>query len=123
MNDEVIKPHKASRWVVAGIVLIALLLLGSIFLSPLNRVKNPDQIYSCITVLRTIDGAAHQFALEHNLTNGSPINFPSDLTPYLRVKSDGTFERPCPAGGTYSIKEIGDVPTCSIGGPGHTLLK
>jgi hypothetical protein len=77
---------------------------------------------TCINNIRMIDAAANQFALEHNLTNGNHINFPNDITPYL-----GRAYRKipqCPLGGVYSLKQIGDVPTCSLGtnvSPTHSL--
>ena len=69
---------------------------------------------ACINNLRQIDAAANQFALEHNLTNGDAICFPDDLTNYLKLNSAGKIP-PCPSGGIYSIKKVGDVPTCSLG--------
>jgi len=78
---------------------------------------------ACINNLRQIDAAANQFALEHNLTNGDRINFPSDLTPYLKL--DKNYNIPsCSYGGTYSLKKVGDPPTCSLGAtvtPAHVL--
>jgi len=83
--------------------------------------NNPG--YACINNLRQIDAAAQQFALEHNLTNGTPINFPSDLTPYIKLNSDGKMF-PCPQGGVYHITKVGEKPTCSLGNtvtPAHVL--
>ena len=77
----------------------------------------------CINNLRQIDAAANQFALEHNLTNGSPINFTNDLTPYIKLNSAGKI-RSCPNGGLYQISKVGDKPTCSLGTtvtPAHVL--
>jgi len=77
----------------------------------------------CINNLRQIDTAANQFSQEHHLTNGAPINFPNDLTPYIKLNSAGKI-RGCPQGGIYSIKKVGDSPTCSIGTtvtPAHVL--
>ena len=77
---------------------------------------------ACINNLRIIDAASQQFALEHNLTNGARINFPNDIAPYLgRANSKIPL---CPLGGVYSLKQIGDVPTCSLGtnvSPTHSL--
>src|SRR4029077_8755125 len=78
---------------------------------------------SCINNLRQIDAAANQFALEHNSRTGDPINFPSDLTPYIKLNSVGKISS-CPQGGIYSIKRVGDTPTCSLGttvSPAHVL--
>ncbi len=46
------------------------------------RVSNGNP---CIRMLRQIDAAANQFALEKNLKTGDPINFPNDLTPYIKL--------------------------------------
>jgi competence protein ComGC len=75
----------------------------------------------CINNLLQIDAAAQEFALEKGKTNGETINYPDDLTPY--INSQGQIP-PCPKGGVYSIKKVGDVPTCSLGTtvtPAHVL--
>src|ERR1700690_715672 len=68
---------------------------------------------ACINNLRQIDGAAQEFALEKGKTNGASINYPDDLTPYIKLDKDGKIP-PCPSGGIYSIKKVGDKPTCSL---------
>ncbi len=77
---------------------------------------------ACINNLRQIDAAANQFALEHQLTNGDKINFPNDLTPYIKLNSAGKIPA-CPQGGNYSIKKVGDNPTCTLSTltPAHAL--
>lgn len=77
----------------------------------------------CINNLSQIDAAAKQFALEHNLTNGETINYPNDLTPYIRTNKQGLLP-PCPKGGVYHISKVGENPTCSLGTtatPPHVL--
>jgi len=76
----------------------------------------------CINNLRQIDAAANQFAREHQLANGDKINFPNDLTPYIKLNKDGKIP-PCPSGGVYHIGRVGKIPTCSLGStvtPAHT---
>jgi competence protein ComGC len=68
----------------------------------------------CVNNLRQIDAAANQFALENRKKNGDSINFPNDLTPYIKLNSEGKIAS-CPWGGVYSIKRVGDKPTCSLG--------
>jgi hypothetical protein len=77
---------------------------------------------ACINNLRQIDAAANQFALENHLTNGSPINFPSDLTPYIKLNKDWKIPS-CPQGGVYQLTKVGEKPTCSLGktDPAHVL--
>ncbi len=78
---------------------------------------------TCINNLRQIDGAAQEFALEKGKTNGEAINFPNDLTPYIKLDKNGKVPS-CPQGGVYSIKRVGDIPTCSLSNtvtPAHVL--
>ena len=39
----------------------------------------------CINNLRQIDAATQEFALEKGETNGEAINYPNDLTPYIKL--------------------------------------
>lgn len=78
---------------------------------------------ACINRLREIGAAANQFALEHHKAIGDAINFPDDLTPYIKLTHEGKI-RPCPQGGTYHMDKVGDRPTCSLGStvtPPHVL--
>jgi len=59
---------------------------------------------ACPNNLRQIAAAAEEFALEHHLTNGAPINFPDDLTPYVKLNSAGKIPG-CPAGGRLFHQE------------------
>ena len=91
---------------------------------PTNRVgSHTSPANACINNLRQIDAAANQFALENHLTNGDAINFPNDLTPYIKLNVNGSIPN-CPQGGIYSLKKIGDIPICSLGTtvtPAHVL--
>ena len=92
-------------------------------LSNIRQAKAVSQANACINNLRQIDAAAQQWALEKGKTTGSPINFPSDLTPYIKLTADGKIPS-CPAGGIYTINRVGDIPTCSFGTtviPNHVL--
>jgi hypothetical protein len=72
---------------------------------------------TCINILRQIDAAKQQWALEFNKT-ADAIPTEQDLTPYLKLDASGNFPR-CPSGGAYTIGAVGVPPTCSI--PGHVL--
>jgi hypothetical protein len=77
------------------------------------KARATAQANACINNLRQIGAAANQFALEHSKTNGEAIHFPNDLTPYIKLNSQGKIPS-CPAGGIYSIKAVGETPTCSL---------
>jgi hypothetical protein len=104
---------------VTGYVSLALILLTlPIAIPNFVKARNTSMQNACIGNLRAIDAAANQFALENHLKTGDKINFPNDLTPYIKLDRQGKIPS-CPAGGTYVIEKVGDLPTCSI--PGHKL--
>jgi len=109
-------------WVVASsFVVIAFLVVVAI--PNMNPRMYTSSANACINNLRQIDAAANEFALEHSKTNGEAINYPNDLTPYMKLPQDGKIP-PCPSGGIYTIKKVGDLPTCSLGTtvtPAHVL--
>jgi hypothetical protein len=72
---------------------------------------------ACINNLRQIDAAAQEFALEKGKKPGDAINYPDDLTLYIKLDKDNKIP-PCPRGGTYTIDRVGDEPKCSIGTSG-----
>lgn len=79
------------------------------------RARNTSSVSSCINHLRQLDAATQTWAVEyHKTTNDIPSW--EILRPYL--KGDGLV---CPQGGKYTLERIDKPPTCSIGGPSHTL--
>jgi hypothetical protein len=82
--------------------------------------KRTHSAGTCLLNLRQIEAASYEFAVDKNLKIGEKINFPNDLLPYFKHGKVPI----CPSGGIYSIKKIGDAPTCSIGTnaiPAHAL--
>jgi hypothetical protein len=69
---------------------------------------------ACINNLRQIDAAKQQWALEKNKRMNA-VPAAEDLLPYLK---DGVFPV-CPAGGTYYIGSVAELPQCTV--PGHVL--
>ena len=109
--SEPIKRSKTEKTIIWAAVFLIVVLLAAIAIPHYIKAHSPSCVVACVNILREIDQAANQFALEHHLTNGSPINFPNDLTPYARY---GKF-LPCPAGGVYHISKVGETVTCSLG--------
>lgn len=70
---------------------------------------------ACINNLRQIDAAKQQWALE-NSKPASATPTVQELLPYFK---DNVFPV-CPAGGTYTIGTVSEVPACSV--PGHALV-
>jgi hypothetical protein len=69
---------------------------------------------ACINNLRQIDAAINEWALENGKTNGNPA-IESEVKNYIKLNSAGNIPV-CPAGGTYTLRKVGDVPqvTCSL---------
>ena len=99
-----------------SIVLIPFIaLMAAIAIPNFVKARSSAQMNFCINNLRQIDGAKQMWALEHRKEQADTPT-PQDINPYLK----GGFESMhCPAGGSYSIGSVGEVPTCSI--PGHEL--
>jgi hypothetical protein len=103
-------------------VLIVLPLIGVSVVVVANFIKarSISSGNACINNLRLIDTAVQEFALEKGKRTGDAINYPDDLTPYLKDSKIPS----CPHGGVYSVKKVGDAPTCSLGttvNPPHVL--
>jgi hypothetical protein len=113
-----------SREIIILVFLVSILsLLAMIAIPNLVSPCCTSPANACINNLSQIDAAANQFALEYHLTNGAPINFPNDLTPYIKLNSAGKIPS-CPKGGVYYLSKVGEAPTCSLGTtvtPAHVL--
>lgn len=120
MNQPKSPTFSKGFWIVIILFAIAVLVIG---LPNLIKARCTSCFNACVNNLRQLDSAANQFALEHSKTNGETINFPNDLTPYIKLNSQGKIPG-CPQGGVYSIWRVGRTPACSLGDtviPGHTL--
>ena len=113
------------RWEYIVLLLIVGIVIAVAIPNPIGP-KRSGQAWNshvCINNLRQIDAAANEFALEKHLSKGDRINFPNDLTPYIKLNKDNKIP-PCPSGGIYRISKVGETPTCSLGPtvtPAHVL--
>ena len=123
MNETNNKSSKKRVAVLATLTILGMGLVAAIALPNFIKARSTSCSNACINNLRQIDAAINQFALEHNLTNGATIRFPDDLTPYIKLNSQGKIPS-CPDGGVYEVGKLGDAPTCSLGAkvtPAHIL--
>jgi prepilin-type N-terminal cleavage/methylation domain-containing protein len=118
--------HKAGFTLVEIMIVVAIIgVLAAIAIPNFVKARATSQANACINNLRQIDDAANQFALERGKATGATLNFPNDLTPYIKLNSANKIPG-CPAGGTYSESTVGanGYPRCSLSStvtPSHVL--
>ncbi|MGA2244727.1 MAG: prepilin-type N-terminal cleavage/methylation domain-containing protein [Verrucomicrobiota bacterium] len=98
------------------IVVAIIGLLAAIAIPNFVKARASSQANACIENMAKIDAASDQWALELRKYTGQTINYPADLTPYIKLNSASSIPG-CPAGGTYTIGTVGASPqvTCSLG--------
>ena len=98
------------------IVVAIIGLLAAIAIPNLLKAGARSQATTCINNLRQIDTAVQQFAVEARKHVGDTITYPDDLTPYIKLNTQGKIP-PCPSGGDYTLTTLGTVPSaiCSLG--------
>ena len=73
-----------------------------------------QQTAACIGLLRQLDGAKQQWALENKKPEDATPT-PQDLTPFFK----DSVVPACPGGGNYTLGAVNVAPTCSVAG--HVL--
>jgi hypothetical protein len=107
------------KLIVVAVVAVYLFLLCAVVLPNFIRARSTSAQNACINNLRQIDGAKQQWALENNITNDAKPSW-ANVQPYMGRGSQGESPK-CPQGGTYILGRLSELPSCSIGGPRHTL--
>ena len=96
------------RRVVITVILLLLLILGVVFGCWSKKEQVKSQGLYCNNQLRQIDGAKEQAAQVLGVSDRSIIA-EDQIAPYIK---NGMPK--CPSGGTYTIKLLGQDPTCSL---------
>jgi hypothetical protein len=114
--------------VVCLLGLFALVTIPNFFIGPSHRTSPAN---ACINNLRQLDAAKEAWASEHNAKTNDLVTM-NDIRPYIEHERNNAFIKldekgnlpKCPSGGIYSIRKIGEPPTCSLGttvNPAHVL--
>ncbi len=87
------------------------------------RARRVSQARACQANLQRIDGAKEQWAMDNRASSNDAVTM-ADLT----EEGDGDMDDPylrdepsCPAGGTYTVGNVGTAPGCNSNEPGHSL--
>jgi len=113
--------RKAGFTLVEIMIVVAIIgMLAAIAIPNFIKARETAQANACINNLRQIDGAKQQWALENGKVSSSTPT-PASLAPYLgrgtagaTINQAGQGGIACPAGGTYTINDVGTAPTCSL---------
>jgi len=107
------------------IVVAIIGLLAAIAIPNFVHSRTQSQATACINNMRQIDSAIQQFSMETGKKAGDSINYPSDITPYIKLNSNSSIPS-CPANGTYQPTLVGNIPSvlCTLSdtvSPPHIL--
>jgi prepilin-type N-terminal cleavage/methylation domain-containing protein len=107
------------------IVVAIIGVLAAIAIPNFIHSRAQSQATGCINNMRQIDSAIQQFAMEKGLKAGDTINYPNDITPYIKLNANSSIPS-CPANGSYNPTLVGNIPSilCSLSdtvSPPHIL--
>lgn len=85
-------------------------LIAAIAVPSYVKSRNVSRQNACINNLRIIDSAKEQWAMEAKQSDGSTVVI-NDANEYVK----GSTTPFCPTGGSYTYRNIGSSPTCSLG--------
>jgi prepilin-type N-terminal cleavage/methylation domain-containing protein len=124
---KIVAPQRRHGFTLVEIMIVVAVigLLAAIAIPNYVHARARSQATACINNMRQIDSAIQQFALANNLAPGASINFPNDLTPYIKLNENNSIPG-CPANGIYTAQLVGNTPSilCSLGStvdPAHIL--
>jgi prepilin-type N-terminal cleavage/methylation domain-containing protein len=93
-----------------AVMLIALLAILAIPAIMNARERSRNSV--CISMLRQLDSAKAQYALEYNMGENETVTV-TDIDDYVKGLA-GNLDDLCPAGGVYTLGVMAVEPTCNL---------
>jgi prepilin-type N-terminal cleavage/methylation domain-containing protein len=117
-----IRNNKKKGFTLVEIMIVVLIIgiLLAIAVPNFVRARERSRAKTCMGNLKQVDSAKEQYAMEERLDSGATVDGAalwgdgSTAGPYIKKPPV------CPSGGTYTVGDVGEDPTCSIGGD-HAL--
>jgi hypothetical protein len=91
-------------------------MMAAIAIPNFVKARSTAQRNACVNNLRQIEAATQQWALQNQKKAEDPVTV-TDLQTYFPNGQTPT----CPAGGVYTLKRVGELPSCST--PNHALVE
>lgn len=94
-------------------IMIVVLIIGiimSIAVPGFLKARETGRRAACLANLKQIETAKEQWAMDTKKSNGDPVAFTDLVGATLYIKATPS----CPQAGTYTIQNIGTLPTCSV---------
>lgn len=112
-----------ARWGRGGFTLVEIMIvvttigiLAGLAVPNYIKARTSAQVKACISNLTKINGAKAQWALENKKADtATPLT--TDLAPYFNSEQMPN----CPANGTYRLRRVSRIPSCSLYAIGHTM--
>ncbi len=114
MNRVLRKRRKGFTLIEIMIVVLIIGILLAIAVPNFINARERSRSRACVANLRQIDAGKEQWAMANNAADGDAVTMGDIVPAFVRQTPE------CPAGGSYTVGNVGATPTCSIGGD-HAL--
>src|SRR4051794_34425370 len=103
--------NKAFTLVEIMIVVLIIGILMAIAVPNFIKARENSRRSSCIANLKQIDSAKEQWAMDNKAASGAAVLMSDIAGVYMKGAATGPA---CPAGGAYTVNNVGTNPTCSL---------